>query len=50
LQRTPRQAEQDPKPRQAQHVTWEIFKEAFNAKYFPRNWREEKTWEFMKLR
>lgn len=50
LQRTPRQVEQDARPRQAQSVTWAGFKEAFDAKYFPRSWREEKTWEFMKLK
>jgi len=50
LQRIPRHEEQDPRPRQAQPVTWARFKEAFNAKYFPRSWKEEKTWEFMKLR
>ena len=31
-------------------MTWARFKEAFNTKYFPRSWKEEKTWEFMKLR
>ncbi|XP_052177545.1 uncharacterized protein LOC127791600 [Diospyros lotus] len=50
LQMTPKQVEQDPRPRQAQPMTWARFKEAFDAKYFPRSWRKEKTWEFMKLK
>ncbi|XP_052207947.1 uncharacterized protein LOC127811811 [Diospyros lotus] len=50
LQRTPRQAAQDLRPRQAQAITWEAFKEVFNAKYFPQSWKEERTWEFMNLK
>ena len=28
-------------------MTWEAFKKAFDAKYFPLSWRQEKSWEFM---
>ena len=31
-------------------LTWEGFKEAFNDKYFPRSWKEERIWEFMRLK
>ncbi|XP_052197382.1 uncharacterized protein LOC127804547 [Diospyros lotus] len=30
--------------------TWAGFKEEFNAKYFPKSWKEERIWEFMRLR
>ena len=31
-------------------TVWEAFKKAFNAKYFPVSWRQEKSWEFMNLK
>ena len=30
--------------------TWAGFKEMFNDKYFPRRWKEERIWEFMRLK
>ena len=38
------------KSSQAQVVTWEVFKETFNAKYFPQSWRQEKSQECMNLK
>ncbi|XP_052187776.1 uncharacterized protein LOC127798322 [Diospyros lotus] len=29
---------------------WEAFKKAFNDKYFPLTWRQEKSWEFANLK
>ncbi|XP_052187706.1 uncharacterized protein LOC127798285 [Diospyros lotus] len=30
--------------------TWAGFKEEFNAKYFSKSWKEERIWEFMRLK
>ncbi|XP_052172232.1 uncharacterized protein LOC127788161 [Diospyros lotus] len=44
------QQEREEEDEDAPMYTWAGFKEEFNAKYFPKSWKEERIWEFMRLR
>jgi len=44
------QQEREDGDEDAPTFTWAGFKEMFNDKYFPRSWKEERIWEFMRLK
>ncbi|XP_052198307.1 uncharacterized protein LOC127805570 [Diospyros lotus] len=44
------QQEREEEDEDAPVYTWAGFKEEFNAKYFPKSWKEERIWEFMRLK
>ena len=44
------QQEHEDRDEDAPTYTWARFKEMFNNKYFPRSWKEERIWEFMRLK